>query len=46
MFPLLAFVAWMVLNPVDMVAYAYAKCDVLLLPIDDGTVAVKWVCPK
>jgi hypothetical protein len=32
-------------SPWDYVAYRFAGCQLITRPIDDNTVAVKWVCP-
>lgn len=33
-------------TPVQTTIMLYAKCDVITIPLDPDTVAVKWVCPN
>jgi hypothetical protein len=43
---ILAFLLRAILNPTEVIALHFAECDFLARPMDDSTVAVKWVCPN
>lgn len=42
----LAFLFRAILNPTEVVALHFAKCDIIMHPMPDDTVAVKWACPN
>lgn len=42
---ILAFLLRLILNPTEVVAMHYAKCQIITRPVGPDTVAVKWVCP-
>lgn len=43
---ILSFLLRAILNPTEIIALHLMECDMLTRPMDDGTVAVKWVCPN